>query len=71
MFCAFCQYIFAKQKPSSAIAHHNITNIFKDLEAETITIKITEAHKHFWPVTVNAAVLYFLMDKLNKINPVN
>jgi len=51
--------------------HLNIANIFEDLEAETNTIKIAEAHKQFRPVAVNAAVLYFLMDKLNKINPAN
>lgn len=58
-------------KTLSVIVHHNITNVFKNLETETSTTKISEAHKHFWPIAVNAAVLCFLMDKLNKINPVN
>lgn len=65
---AFYQYPFANKKTSSIILHLNITNIFKDLEAEINTIKITEAGKHCWPVAVCAAVLYFLMDKQNKIN---
>lgn len=69
--CAFCQYPFADKKTLSIILHLNITNIFKDLEAEINTMKITEARKHCWAVAVYAAVLYFLMDKQNKINPVN
>lgn len=67
----FASEFLPDKKTVSVIVHHNMTNVFKNLQTETSTIKITEAHKHFWPVAVNAAVLYFLVDKLNKINPVN
>uniref|UniRef100_A0A7N8XCZ9 Dynein, axonemal, heavy polypeptide 9 like n=1 Tax=Mastacembelus armatus TaxID=205130 RepID=A0A7N8XCZ9_9TELE len=41
----------------------------KVLEAEVNEVKINEAREHYRPVAVRASLLYFIMNDLNKINP--
>lgn len=39
------------------------------LEAKVNEVKINEAREHYRPVAVRASLLYFIMNDLNKINP--
>ncbi|XP_053294795.1 dynein axonemal heavy chain 11 [Pleuronectes platessa] len=41
----------------------------KVLEAKVNEVKINEAREHYRPVAVRASLLYFIMNDLNKINP--
>nr|XP_054595116.1 dynein axonemal heavy chain 11 [Nothobranchius furzeri] len=41
----------------------------KVLEAKINEVKINEAREHYRPVAVRASLLYFIMNDLNKINP--
>lgn len=38
-------------------------------EAKVNEVKINEAREHYRPVAVRASLLYFIMNDLNKINP--
>ncbi|KAM6948829.1 LOW QUALITY PROTEIN: dynein axonemal heavy chain 11-like [Aplochiton taeniatus] len=42
----------------------------KVLEAKVNEVRINEAREHYRPVAVRASLLYFIMNDLNKINPV-
>lgn len=54
----------------------NLFNLFippfisQVLEAKVNEVKINEAREHYRPVAVRASLLYFIMNDLNKINPV-
>lgn len=50
--------VFAIHLPSSQV-----------LEAKVNEVKINEAREHYRPVAVRASLLYFIMNDLNKINP--
>lgn len=39
------------------------------LEAKVNEVKINEAREHYRPVAVRASLLYFIINDLNKINP--
>ncbi|XP_076000722.1 dynein axonemal heavy chain 11 isoform X3 [Genypterus blacodes] len=41
----------------------------KVLEGKVTEVKINEAREHYRPVAVRASLLYFIMNDLNKINP--
>ncbi|XP_071376580.1 dynein axonemal heavy chain 11 [Centroberyx affinis] len=41
----------------------------KVMEAKVNEVKINEAREHYRPVAVRASLLYFIMNDLNKINP--
>ncbi|MGH0152203.1 UNVERIFIED_CONTAM: hypothetical protein FKN15_022155 [Acipenser sinensis] len=42
---------------------------FQVLEAKVNEVKINEAREHYRPVATRASLLYFIMNDLNKINP--
>lgn len=39
------------------------------LEAKVNEVKINEAREHYRPVAVRASLMYFIINDLNKINP--
>ena len=53
-----------------SISSSSIFHLYSQvLEAKVNEVKINEAREHYRPVAVRASLLYFIMNDLNKINP--
>lgn len=62
------QHIYSKTT-SASICSNPLPLSSQVLEAKVNEVKINEAREHYRPVAVRASLLYFIMNDLNKINP--
>lgn len=68
--CFTVRLTFLASPSLSSIVSLSCLSLYSQVqEAKVNEVKINEAREHYRPVAVRASLLYFIMNDLNKINP--
>ncbi|KAK3559476.1 hypothetical protein QTP86_013663 [Hemibagrus guttatus] len=69
--CTLINFIVTRELLAAVVAKERPDlEMLKVLEAKTAEAKITEARENYRPVSIRAALLFFILSDLNKINPI-